>query len=529
MKSKIYKSIIDINNLKLSKTRLKLIMYSVLVGILTGIVVVFYRVSIDKAIQFRNYLFDRNNIFLVLVLFFISVNSIQFMLSLFPLISGSGIPQVMGLLKKTVAFNWFFELIFKFIGGILGIFVGMSLGREGPSIHLGALVADGVNKVSKRTEIEKKFLATAGASAGLAAAFNAPLSGTIFAIEELHKFFSPLLLICTILASIFANFVAQLFLGRAVVFNNFNFFVPFQENLKPILIELVLIFILSIIIILSAKLFNYSLTKFQDIYKSIKLNKYIKISLFALMCILIIKFIPDVSGGGHSLIEELVLHNVTIKYLLVLLFFKFTFTMASYSTGTPGGIFLPLLVIGAIIGKIYGMIVVNIFGLPYEYTVHFMLLAMASYFAAIVKSPITGIVLVLELTGNFSNLFPLTIVSAVTYVMSELCKLDSVYEILYTKMFKKSEDKKTRAEDDNMTAFRIPVISGSAVEGKMVKDIKWPDNMLIIGIERNNIEFIPCGTSKIYAGDQIIIFTDNQTARTELEKIFDYTLKEEIE
>lgn len=525
MKLSIFNSINDVNRLKLNKTRLKLIFYSIIIGFLTGIVVVLYRISLDKIIIIRNEIMGVN-IPLLLFLFFLSAIVIQFLLNKFPLISGSGIPQVEGVINKQISFNWFYEIINKFIAGVLAIFMGLSLGREGPSIHLGALMADGVNNVFDRPEVERKYLISSGASAGLAAAFNAPLSGTIFALEELKKFFSPLLLICTLLASISANLVGQYILGKNVVLSHFITANPMGNTIKDIAFEVFLVLILSIFMAFFAKLFNYCLIKSLNIFRDIKVNKYIKMLVVSIISFFAVYFMPDITGGGHSLIEKLIIKDYALKAVIFLLLLKFIFTMFSYSTGAAGGIFLPLLVLGALIGKVYGIIIVNLFNLDQAYLVHFMLLSMAAYFSAIVKAPITGIVLILEMTGNFSNLFSLTIVAAFSYIISDLIQNEGVYDLLYRRMFEKNTnayEKESIEKSQKMTAERIVVVENSKLAGMYIKDVNWPKNMLVIGIERNNYEFIPNGNTKIYEGDKIIIFSDNNTVINRLHEIFDMT------
>ncbi|MBP3931517.1 MAG: chloride channel protein, partial [Peptostreptococcaceae bacterium] len=130
-----------------------------------------------------------------------------------PMISGSGIPQVEGILTRRLKMNWFRILYNKFIGGLICLGVGLSVGREGPSVQMGACIGEGVSKNLKKLENEEKYLITSGASAGLSAAFNAPLSGVMFALEEAHKNFSPLVLLSAMIASLTADFVSKQFFG----------------------------------------------------------------------------------------------------------------------------------------------------------------------------------------------------------------------------------------------------------------------------------------------------------------------------
>lgn len=148
-------------------------------------------------------------------------------------------------------------------------------------------------------------------------------------------------------------------------------------------------------------------------------------------------YLPKISGGGHSLIENLLELKLSSKLLLILLVSKFLFTMFSYSTSLPGGIFLPILVIGALSGKIYGQILTNYFNFDYSFSILYVLIAMTAFFTAVVRSPITGIILILEMSGNFSNLFVLVLASTVSYATSELLKQESIYELLFNNSFEK--------------------------------------------------------------------------------------------
>lgn len=131
-----------------------------------------------------------------------------------PLTSGSGIPQLKGELAGDLSMNWLRVLLLKFVGGVIAIGCGLSLGREGPSVQLGGCVGKGVSSLEHRPQVERQFLLMAGAGAGLAAAFNAPLAGVIFCLEELSHRFSPTVLTGTIAASVTATVTCRIFSGR---------------------------------------------------------------------------------------------------------------------------------------------------------------------------------------------------------------------------------------------------------------------------------------------------------------------------
>ena len=535
----------DISSLKSRRNNIVLIFLCFLVGIFSGIIVGTYTLLLKKMTIFREF-FTTNlefpKIIIGIIVFILMGMAVQFMLSKYPLISGSGIPQVSGLLTKKIKFKWFGELVTKFIGGILAIGAGMSMGREGPSVHLGALVGSGIKEVTKRSEVEEKYLVTCGASAGISSTFNAPLAGVIFSLEELHKFFSPLLLICTLVASGTSNFISRMILGSHTSFQ-YNFMLPKDI---PYYIFAIITVIFCIIITITGKAFSYFLLLIQRQYKKWKLNKYVKMLLFMIVAYVIAVFFSDITGGGHELIEEMFGKSVLLRTLVVILVLKFFYTMLCYATGAPGGIFLPMLVIGALTGKVYGEILNHYFSIPNEIIVHFMLLGMAAYFTAVVRAPITGITLILEMTGNFSYLYMLIIVCTITYIFTELLKMEPIYERLYFNMFHKqilAEDKQNsenekharrlemlekwwknkkidigvksnrKNAEDKIVTLLIPVGANSKFDNKTVKELNLPENLLIVSVRKAGKDSIARGDTLIQSGNQLVIITDYKTAQ----------------
>lgn len=174
--------------------RLKIIIEGMIVGVIAGIVVVFYRYLLEKALQFSKhmYVLQLRNYWMIpiwLIALIVSGWIVGILVKKEPMISGSGIPQVEGVVLRKLQMNWWKVILGKFAGGLLCICAGLSLGREGPSIQIGAATGQGFSRLFKRIKLEEKFLITCGASAGLAAAFNAPFAGVIFALEEMHKIF----------------------------------------------------------------------------------------------------------------------------------------------------------------------------------------------------------------------------------------------------------------------------------------------------------------------------------------------------
>ena len=191
MKDSIIKNSIEQTN----KFKISLLIEGLIVGLLAGIVSIVYRLLLQNAESICDYIisFVSSNI-LMMIGWFIGLVVLGLVIGQFlkrePYISGSGIPQVEAEVMGLVDQPFYQVLIAKMIAGTLAIVGGLSLGREGPSIQLGALVGKGFARVTKRIKVEERYLLTCGAAAGLAAAFNAPLAGTMFALEEIHKNFS---------------------------------------------------------------------------------------------------------------------------------------------------------------------------------------------------------------------------------------------------------------------------------------------------------------------------------------------------
>jgi H+/Cl- antiporter ClcA len=491
--------------------RLKVVTDGILVGIFSGLVVVLYRVLLEEvghaAEKFRQ--LQKGNIGLIFLWFTILILTsyiVGILIKKQSMIGGSGIPQVKGILLRKFNINWLKVLVSKFLGGILCIGAGLSLGREGPSIQLGASVGQGYGKIFKKMKVEEKYLITGGASAGLAAAFNAPLSGTIFALEELHKSFSPLVLLSAMSAAVTADFISKMFFGLNPVLH--------FENLSPLsLNNYFFLVLLGVVVGVLGVGFNFILVKFLNIYDKIKvLPKELRLIIPFLLAGFLGFVIPEVLGGGHDLIISLSQGNFMLKGLLVLFIVKFIFTMVCYGSGAPGGIFLPLLSIGALIGSIYGNIIINIFSLDSSFVNNFVILAMAGYFTAIVKAPITGSILITEMTGSFSHLLSLTIVSIIAYVVADLLKSQPIYEILLDRLLHKNEFEEFKGDRKIKCVLEIPVNVDTVISGKKVKEIYWPPHCLLVGIRRGETELIPKGETEILDGDCLIALVDEDNA-----------------
>lgn len=475
-----------------------------LVGILAGFIVSLFRLSIQKSINLIKSFFELTHkhpsFFLYAIIGIILLTLfLSWLIRSEPNIKGSGIPQVKGQIQGDIELDWKSVLWRKFVGGILSIGSGVFLGREGPSIQLGATVGQGVNEYTHGNKTDEKILMTSGASAGLSAAFNAPVAGLLFGLEEIHHHFSSTLLVTCFSASITANFVSLnifgmtpvLYLGELPTF-----------PLKNYIWLIILGGVLGIFGFLYQKvLFNIS-----EWYQHIRFlpNHMYGIIPF-LLVIPIGYFIPDLLGGGAEVVMLLNHSAFSIKILILILILRFVFSMISYGSGLPGGIFLPLLTIGASIGAWFGQSIHTYFGVDDELIRCFIVYAMAGYFTAICKAPLTGIILVSEMVGSLEVLMPIAIVSLSAYVFADMMGVIPVYDGLLQKLL----DGKISHKTGRYTTFVFPVeITNTALVGKRVKDCSWPSEALLVLIKRGEKEIVPHGDTVIYAGDLLYISAD---------------------
>jgi H+/Cl- antiporter ClcA len=328
-----------------------------------------------------------------------------------------------------MSLEWWPELPLKLVTGVLGLGAGLSLGREGPSIQIGAYIGKGVLTVFRRPHRERQILVTAASAAGVAAAFNAPLAGLLFVLEELQSSFSPLFIACSMGAAMAADAVAGFFFGLGPVFD-FKHIDVLPLKAFPWVV------LLGVICALLGDLFKRSLYFSLNLYDRFRIPQIIRPVLPLLVSVPVGFLLFDISGGGHWLIESLSQESKPLNLLCVLLAGKILFTAICYGSGTSGGIFLPLLACGAIVGSILGEILVMAgFALEGQ-NLNFMILGMAALFTGAVKAPVTGIVLILEMSGNFDHLGALVLVCFSAFVTSELIASKPVYTALLERLVK---------------------------------------------------------------------------------------------
>lgn len=524
-KRSLDKSYVVRNIRQKQRFKYKLILEGIAVGSIVGLVIAMFRIMIVKADHTRQmavHLVKVKPVYALAVLLVLILIAwiLDKLIRFEPDISGSGIPQIEGELKGLEDQNWRKVLAAKFAGCVLAIGGGLALGREGPSIQLGGMIGKGFARRKNALLTEERMLMSCGAGAGLAAAFGAPLAGVLFALEELHKNFSAEVLVSTMAASAVADYIAVNIIGLRPVFD-FD-----VEHRIPLRLYWAVV-LLGVILGILGVLYNKLLDKMQDFFDRFD-SKFVSIGIMLMISFLMMFIYPTVLGSGNNLVKVISDGKFTLIALAILLVAKLFFSTGSFGTGTPGGIFLPLLVIGAITGGLYSTFLSTAFGVEEYYIKGFVIIAMAGFFSAIVRAPITGVILITEMTGNFMTLLSLVSASLVAYVVADLLGGEPVYDqLMHRRQRKKVEsgsgthdhdyladvysksDKKYVKKRISIRERKVVIDSsihiGSMMDGHKVMELGLPEGSLIVSVMRDGKEIIPHGSTILNGGDDLEI------------------------
>lgn len=466
-----------------------------LVGLCSGLVALLFRGALTGADLVRNNLVAWAHgfgnfgwVFPVLFTLTGAVVSVAMVRRYAPEASGSGIPHLEAVLHRFRTLNWKRVLSVKFIGGMIAIGSGLALGREGPTVQMGGAVGDAISRLLKVSARERLTLISAGAGSGLAAAFNAPLSGLIFVLEEVRKDFQPIMFGAAFVAAVIADIVARIGSGQFPVFA-----VPSYPT--PPLLSLPIFAILGILAGSLGVLFNKSLLKTINIFSAIP-SKWIlpAAAVVGGMIGLAGWFSPLMMGSGHPLAESALKGEIILSAIPLFFGIRFLLTTISYGTGAPGGIFAPLLVLGALLGLAIGQISHNIAPEVVPIPAVFAVVGMAAYFTAIVRAPLTGIMLIIEMTGNYSQMLPLLVSCFCAYAVAEFLKDMPIYEALL-------ERDLTRG--GNISPLKEPAViefivqPGSFFAGRIVSALGLPPGCILVRCSDGKREWVPKANTRL--------------------------------
>lgn len=487
--------------LEVSHEQHKLFPRAALVGVCAGGVAVLFRALLAGADALRNQLIQWTHsmpaLGCVFPMLFSAAGASLAAALVFryaPEASGSGIPHLKAVLHRLRDLSWRRVLAVKMASGVLAIGSGLALGREGPTVQMGGAVADGVARGMKVAPQDRLTLTAAGAGAGLAAAFNAPLSGLVFVLEEVQRDFRPAVFGAAFVAAAAADVVARSVSGQLPVFAVPNYAMPPLTALPAFAL-------LGIVAGVLGVLFNRSLLATLDLtVRFTGRRRLVLCAAIGAITGLVAWFYPIAAGGGHGLAENVLRVEIPLAIVPAFFVLRFILTVASYGTGAAGGIFAPLLVLGALLGLGVGHLVHSI--LP-DWAADpgvFAVVGMAAYFTAIVRAPLTGILLITEMTGSYEQMLPLLAASFCAYAVGEYLRDMPIYEALLQRDLRREGIEPTHAE---------PIIAEFEVElnapfaGLLVRELGLPAGCVLVRCYIDGREWVPTAITRLKAHTRV--------------------------
>lgn len=413
---------IDTRRLRVRENQLFLAL-SIIIGILAGLAAVLFSLAIDRA---DNAMFGSApspwRVFLVPVL--VSLLTGILLATILPGVRGSGVPQTKAAFHLQGGRIPWRVPAGKFLTGVLCIGSGHSLGREGPSVQIGAGVASVAGQWLRLSPGRAKELIPVGAAGALAAAFNTPIAAVLFALEEIIGDLNATLLGSTVVAS-----VASVVVQRSILGNEPLFHVPVYHLVHPA--ELIAYAVLGItggaVSLLFCKMLLGLRAAFLRLPRS-TLMLQPAIGGIAIGATLLL--VPEVKGVGYDYVDQALNGGLVFRTMLVLCLVKLGATAVSYSSGNVGGIFAPSLFIGAMAGGAVGTLVNRLAPFPTGDPGAYALVGMGTLFAGIIRAPMTSVFMIFEVTQDYQILVPLMVANLLSFVISKRYMPVPVYEAL---------------------------------------------------------------------------------------------------
>ncbi|MFP5236871.1 MAG: chloride channel protein [Acidobacteriota bacterium] len=398
---------------------------SVFIGIFAGLAVVCFRIFIEWCRIFLLGSGTPSTARLLLTPTIAGLVIAVIVIHFFPLARGSGVNQTKAALYIFNGYIPFRTAVGKFITSALAIGTGFSLGPEDPSLQIGACIASAIGRRMRLSRDRMRLIAPVGAAAGLAAAFNAPISAVLFVIEEVIGRWTAGILGSVVLSAISSVVVMRWFLGSESLFR-----IPPVELKRPS--ELIAYAILGIIGGLASVAFGAGISYFRPRCRNLApWTQYLQPAVAGLL-IGLIGYLgaPQVMGAGYEYMDEAIHGQFTWQFLAILAGLKILATLLSFVSGTPGGMFAPTLFIGAMFGAAVGgaehAILPHLAFSPGTYA----LVGMGVLFAGFLRAPMTSVFMVLEVSGNYSIILPVIVANTFAYVIARALQPVAIFDAL---------------------------------------------------------------------------------------------------
>ncbi|MBQ9759804.1 MAG: chloride channel protein [Clostridia bacterium] len=473
---------------------------SAVAGIVTGAVIFLFKIAANAVIELSDELYAlvrANPAYLPLLCIGAALIGLfaAVILRWEPSCRGGGIPTSIAILRGLITFRWLRSLIATFISAIMTYFGGIPLGTEGPSVQMGTLLGRGtVRTLAKNNLAWDRYIMTGGACAGFACATGAPLTGILFAFEEAHRRFSPMIFM-TAATAVFSGYAISKHLCELAdiapgLFDLSNH--VFEMPLRYLWVPLAVGIIAGLIGAALAWLYR----SLKAGIERIRLSIFFKIPVIFALTALIGFASSKLIGTGHSLID-LLLEEHGIWYLSILILaVRAILLIVSTNAGITGGLFIPSLAFGALIGSIAAEILIKLGLLPSAHYLLIVTVGMASFLAAFSRTPLMAIAFSFELLGGTANLLPIILSVSFAYTTIETVGIPSFVETI----IEGKEETQNRGKKATVVNARITVMPRAFAVGKEIRDILWPPTCTVLSVTKNP-EFTDRNDGALHPGD----------------------------
>lgn len=435
--------------------------------------------------------------------------------TLCPAAKGSGIPLAEGTARGMLRVKWLAAAAGLVAGSLLAFLSGMPLGSEGPSIGVGGLIGEGVGKAAKKPVEFRRYLITGGACAGLATAFNAPLTGLCFAFEETHRRFSPYIMAASLSAVVVSVLVSQAaFYGFSKIPYLSGLGVKAGFCLLPFLKQTAYKTVVDCLKMCGVALicggacaglgigFNRLTAVLNKLFNKIKNAALRLLPAFLLVAVAGLPLYLSVGSGEASVAE--ITTDSAFWLIATVLIIRFVTTSTASGASATGGLFLPMIAVGGLTGTIIAKISLGL-GLDGAYAANVTVMCISAFFAASVRAPITAIALSVELTASFVNLLPCVIAIAAATIIADLANCEPLYE----RMLHDLVSSAPLGGNAKSLKVRGRLRENSVIAHRRVRDIMWPYNSLVTELYRDGKELVPDGETILEPNDEIVIRAEN--------------------
>ena len=503
-------------------------------GVTTAVVICLYKLCATYVIELSMSGYERLReapIWLILVVpaLFLTACLFARVYRKYPNMKGGGIPTSIAALRGILPIHGLRNLVGVFTISLSMFLLGVPLGNEGPSVQMGTDVGKMcMRSFPKRSWAWERYTMTGGACAGFAVATGAPISGILFSVEEAHQRISPMLLMVSATSVMVAKLTtdllcrilpihAELFVHLSLIaLTPRDVWIPFTVGIA-----------VGLFAVLFLKYYYVIRGVAQRILKSKMADTMLIFTVFILTLIFGL-FSKSFISTGHDLMLSLFDGNKVILVLLMILFIRSTLTLLANSAGLTGGLFVPIMTLGALISAIIGRALVSVLGIEHNYFVIILVLGITACIAAMMKMPLTAIVFAVEALGCYENVIYVIVVAVVSYVITEFFGVKSINDVVIEHRTESLHE----GEEAVVAEVFLTVLPGSFAVGKQIRDIFWPSNTFVLSVKSahsHHAEVDGHGGRDIHAADVLHVRYSTYDQEQTVEALLAIVGEQEIE